>query len=130
MDLLIERQAARSGLSAADALREIMADVFSVMESHGSHVRVFFEHHRELGPADRAAIAARRDRYAAMVEAEVERGVRDGQLRPVDARLATLALFGMCNWAYQWYRVDGPLGSRELADRFWEMLFDGLRRRD
>jgi hypothetical protein len=34
----------------------------------------------------------------------------------------------MCNWAYQWYRADGPLSARGLAEAFFDLLFNGLRR--
>ena len=47
-------------------------------------------------------------------------------LRQTDRHLATLATFGMCNWAYQWYRPGGPLRSREIAYQFWSYLVYGL----
>ena len=47
-------------------------------------------------------------------------------LRQTDAHLATLAMFGMCNWAYQWYRPGGSLRSREIAYQFWNYLIYGL----
>ena len=128
IDLLIERQESRPVLGASDELREVMADVLGLMDTHRGHVRVFFEHHRELSAADRETIRVKRDRYQSLVEGVIVRGIRDGELRDVDPRLATLAVFGMCNWAYQWYRADGPLSSRELAEVFFDFLFNGLRR--
>ena len=47
----------------------------------------------------------------------------------VDPRLTTLAVLGMCNWAYQWYRPDGPLESGEIAAFFFDLLLNGLRGR-
>jgi AcrR family transcriptional regulator len=128
IDPLIERQEARvgTGISATEALRAIIGDILSYLDSHRGHVRVFFEYQRELSPVERTSIAERRDHYAALVRAELERGVATGELRRVDPWLATLALFGVCNWAYQWYRPDGPLSSRDLADAFWDILFGGL----
>ena len=128
IDLLIERQEARPGLSAAESLREIMSDVLGLMDTHHGHVRVFFEHYRELSPEDQATIARKRDVYQAMVEQVVARGIATGELRDVDPRLTTLAVFGMCNWAYQWYRSDGPLSSGEIAEVFFDLVFNGLRR--
>jgi AcrR family transcriptional regulator len=128
IDLLIERQEARSGLTGAESLREIMCDVLGLMDTHRGHVRVFFEHYRELSPDHQATIARKRDAYQALVEEVIARGVRSGEFRDVDPRLTTLAVFGMCNWAYQWYRSDGPLRSRELAELFFDLLFNGLRR--
>lgn len=129
IELLLERHRARSGLAAREELREIMADVLSLMETHRGHVRVFFEHYRELPGGRRETIRAKRDEYQREVEAVVRRGIEEGDFRPVDVRLTALAVFGMCNWAYQWYRDDGPLSAREIAEEFFDLLFDGLRRR-
>jgi AcrR family transcriptional regulator len=132
IDLLIREQHARedSGLSAAESLRRMMSDVLRLMDTHRGHVRVFFEHHRELSPEDKATIAAKRDCYASMVEGEVTRGAEAGEFRDLDPRLTTLALFGMCNWAYQWYRSDGSRTSGEIAEFFWDLLLDGLGQGD
>jgi hypothetical protein len=32
----------------------------------------------------------------------------------------------MVNWAYQWFRPDGPLGSREIAYFFCDIFLQGL----
>lgn len=132
IDLLIAQHEARARehLGAAESLRWMMIDVLGLMDTHRGHVRVFFEHHRELSAADQITIATKRDRYAAMVEAEVERGIRAGELSDVDPRLTAFALFGMCNWSYQWYRSGGARTSREIAEYFWDILINGLRPRE
>ncbi len=127
IDLLISKEAARAPLPAAEALFEVMADVLELMQTHRGHVRVFFEHHRELALEDRETIRSKRDAYQEAVETIVRHGVRDGEFREVDPRLTTLALFGMCNWAYQWYAPEGPLTPREIAERFFDLLFHGLK---
>jgi AcrR family transcriptional regulator len=128
IDLLIERQDRRSGTRMSpDALMlETMGDVLELMETHRGHVRVFFEHHRELAAEEHAAIAVKRARYEAGVTAVIQRGVDEGLFRDVDVKLATLAVFGICNWAYQWYRPDGPLRSRDIAYVFWDLLQNGM----
>jgi AcrR family transcriptional regulator len=127
IDLLIEKQEKRTDdLSAADGLRAVMRDVLDLMDTHRGHVRVFFEHYRELSPEDQQTITRKRDHYQALIEQMISRGIRRGELRDVNVRLTTLALFGMCNWAYQWYRKGGGLESKEIADLFWDMLTEGL----
>ena len=74
----------------------------------------FFEHYRELSEADQATIRDKRDRYQAHVQALVERGIATGMFRETEPRLTTLAVFGMCNWAYQWFNRDGELRAREI----------------
>jgi AcrR family transcriptional regulator len=133
IDLLISQYEARAdaGLSAADSLREIMIDILRLMDTHRGHVRVFFEHHRELSKEHKVTITAKRDRYTGMVEAEIERGIRDGEFRDLSPhRLTALALFGMCNWSYQWYQTGGARTSQEVAEYFWDLLMNGLRAED
>jgi AcrR family transcriptional regulator len=127
IDLLLAKADARDAeaLPAGEALRGIMRDVLGLMESHRGHVRVFFEHQRDLNDEHRATIRAKRDRYEEHVGAIVRRGMEEGAFRGLDHRLATLAIFGVCNWAYQWYRSGGPQTTDELADFFYALLLDG-----
>jgi AcrR family transcriptional regulator len=55
-------------------------------------------------------------------EAQKEKGIR-GDL---DARLATRLLFGMLNSVTEWYRREGALRARELADAIFRIAFEGL----
>jgi AcrR family transcriptional regulator len=117
---------ADAGLSAEEELRGMMRDVLELMQTHRGHVRVFFEHHRELTEDRQKTIRTKRDTYEEKVRTVVQRGMDDGEFRPTSARLVTLAIFGMCNWAYQWYRSGGGLDHREIAYRFWGYLVQGL----
>jgi AcrR family transcriptional regulator len=128
IDLLIARHHERAGdgLGPGASLLEYMADILGLMETHRGHVRVFFEHHRELPAAKRAAIAEKRSTYQKYVGDTVAEGMRTGEFRATDPALTTLAIFGMCNWAYQWYSVDGRVGSRDIAVHFWNLLQFGL----
>lgn len=130
VDWLLERHDARLKLplTATQLVHEMIADILELMETHRGHVRVFFEHYRELADEHKAKIKRKRDRYHAMVEEFVRRGIETGEFRPVDARLTTLAIFGAANWAYQWYLSDGRLRPREIAYVFSDLLLNGLSR--
>jgi TetR/AcrR family transcriptional regulator, cholesterol catabolism regulator len=106
-------------------LSQIMMDVVGLMETHRGHVRVFFEHHRELPDKHRALIIRERDAYEQIVIDLIDRGQREGVLRPVNTQIATLGLFGMVNWSYQWYR-RGRLSTEEIAQILWDLLFSGM----
>jgi TetR/AcrR family transcriptional regulator, cholesterol catabolism regulator len=130
IDLLIVRHEKRLGASLRpeQLLLEVMADVLELMETHHGHVRVFFEHFRELPPDAQEAIHRKRDHYEAMVRDLFTEGIKTGVFRETDPKLATLATFGMCNWAYQWYHSSGESRSREIAYQFWSYLMDGVGR--
>jgi len=129
IDLIIERQVQRDGkgLEPSELLLGVISDILALMNTHRGHVRVFFEHHRELSSQYQKIIRAKRDFYQDQVEAMVAAGVERGDFRQVDPRLTGLALFGMCNWAYQWYRKGGPRSSQEIAEFFADLLLGGIR---
>jgi AcrR family transcriptional regulator len=128
IDLLLRRHEQRvgAGLGPEQLLLEVMADILELMETHRGHVRVFFEHHRELSPDARARIWIKRQHYEHMVQQAFEDGVAAGVFRQVDARLATLGIFGMVNWAHKWYSAEDGLSSRDIACQFWNFLVHGL----
>jgi hypothetical protein len=53
-----------------------------------------------------------------------QRGIETGQIDSAEPHLTTLAVFGMCNWAYQWYRPTGSHRPRDIAAHFWRMIVD------
>jgi len=128
----IEPLIARHELRLTTALRprqlllEAMGDILELMETHRGHVRVFFEHHRELPIDKHDEVKARRDHYESLLEQVIQKGVEEGEFRSLDKRLATLAVFGMCNWAYQWFNPLGALRPREVAYLMWDILERGI----
>jgi TetR/AcrR family transcriptional regulator, cholesterol catabolism regulator len=130
IDLLIAKCLERNYLNGSPGLvlRSIMRDILDLMVTHHGHVRVFFEHYRDLPRDKQVALRVKRDCYEAIVREAVRRGVTAKEFREIDADIASRALFGMCNWAYQWYRSDGALGPREVADEFYSLLMNGLTR--
>jgi TetR/AcrR family transcriptional regulator, cholesterol catabolism regulator len=57
----------------------------------------------------------------------IRKNVNAGSFRPVDPKVDTLAMFGMCNWAYQRHRTDGLLRPREIAFQYWDMFTRGVK---
>jgi AcrR family transcriptional regulator len=131
IDLLIAKAEARAELelSSGEELRGIMRDVLELMETHRGHVRVFFEHQRELNEAQSETIRVKRDHYEQLARGIVERGMADGTFRNTEPSLVNLGMFGMCNWAYQWYRSGGRHTTDEIADFFYDLLLNGLQPR-
>lgn len=128
IDILLQRQdeRVRLGLAPADLLLGAMTDIFGLMETHRGHVRVFFEHHRELPDAARSEIRVKRDRYQRLVRDAITDGVRAGSFRDVDPDVATLAVFGVCNWAYQWWRPGSGADPALTAQKMWDLIIRGL----
>ena len=80
-----------------------------------------------LAPEHHAEVLAARDRYERALRSIIARGVRNGELRPLDPKLAAFVILGAVNWVAYWYRPDGPVPAPELAAHFTEQLLAGLR---
>jgi AcrR family transcriptional regulator len=104
---------------------ETMADIFTLMQTRPGHVRTFFEHFRELPAERQSEIQDSRDQYFGEVRAMFVDAMAAGELRQIDPTFTTLAMFGVCNWAYQWYRPDGPMEPREIAYVMFDILSNG-----
>ncbi|MET9967251.1 TetR/AcrR family transcriptional regulator [Streptomyces sp. NPDC006356] len=129
IDLIIDAQQRRldeGGLKPRELLLAIMTDLVSLMETHPGHLRVFFEHFRELPETVRDEVAGKRDRYLQMLVGVLERGVAEGEFRIADPRLTALAVLGMCNWTYQWFRPGGARDAAEVARYFYDTLMGGV----
>ena len=124
-----EEQRRSYDLPAGQHLLEIIADTLEVLAQRPGHIRVFVEHYRELDQETRDRITEERARYTQMVEDVIRSGVATGAFRPMDPRLAVLALFGACNWAYQWYRSTDGQEPRDMAYAIWDLLMRGVHAR-
>ncbi len=120
-----EDQVARND-SAIDILRGVMTSLLSIIETNPGHVRVFFEHVRDLSEDRIELVRESNADFRRKVADVIRSGIDAGELRPVDPKLAALALFGMCNWAYQWFRSGGSHTSEEVAEAFFDFLVCGL----
>jgi TetR/AcrR family transcriptional regulator, cholesterol catabolism regulator len=113
-------------LDPREGLRGVVTDIFELMHTRPGYLQVFFEHHRELPDPLRASVLEKRTRYLQLVETLIQEGVAQGIFRPVNVRLKTMALFGMTNWSYQWYRPDGLFTYREVAEEVVDTFLNGV----
>ncbi|HSM14730.1 MAG TPA: TetR/AcrR family transcriptional regulator, partial [Thermoanaerobaculia bacterium] len=102
---LAERVAADPG--GADArLRDLIAGHVLILneETPGSlaHLEV-----NEVAEDRREELLALRRRYESLITGLIEEGIASGIFRPIEARLATLALLGASNWTVKWFDQDG-----------------------
>jgi AcrR family transcriptional regulator len=75
---------------------------------------------RSLDAGNRAAIVAKRDRYAARVRTIIERGCRAGRFHTPSPRLAAFAVLEMGNGAKSWFRPGGRYSDVAVARQYGE----------
>lgn len=129
LDPLIEKASSRRGLELEPEaeLRELVFDIVDLNRSHPGFVRVFHEYVRDLPEGVVTDIERKRDHYEEHVVAVVNEIFGDGLADPVQRKVVVLSLFGMCNWAYHWYRPNGSLDSLSIAELMTDLAIHGLR---
>jgi TetR/AcrR family transcriptional regulator, cholesterol catabolism regulator len=104
------------------ALRAHLALVVEQLEI----ATVFVQEWRYLEGERRQEIVAERRRYEERIRALFREGREQSELRTdVDENVAALLFLSAANWAYTWLRPG--LDTDALADRFYELLIDGMR---
>jgi AcrR family transcriptional regulator len=102
------------------------ADVLSVIHERPRQVRVYFEYAAELPPELQARARAKRDAYEELVEQVLRAGMATGVFRDQPAEVATLAFFGLCNWAFMWYDGRGKFSHDEIAQQLSGIFLRGI----
>ncbi len=112
--------------SPVEKLRRLIQKHLEVIAEEQASATVFFHEWKVLPEEKRRQVLAWRDAYERLVLGVVEEGVRAGVFRVENPRLATLFLLSALNWTYQWYRKDGPLSLKELAEEYARLALNAL----
>jgi len=95
-----------------------------MISSEDREITVMLHENHPLPPTLRRKINGRKKDYLHFVEhviADVQR--KHNSQSQVTPRAADLALVGMINWIYQWYKPGGPLTGEEIARQYSEIFF-------
>jgi AcrR family transcriptional regulator len=116
--------------SPEEKLKKAMRSHVGVVAHAREEARVFLEEWQALEEPRRSEVKELRDRYEALWDGLIREGIEGGRFRDVDPTLARLLVLSAANWTYTWYDPAGPLSPDEIADRFTELLLDGLATRE
>lgn len=121
------QRATASAASPETKLRALCRAHLEVIDEHGDAVRVYYDEWRKLGEPEQRRIIEMRDLYESYFANVIEDGATEGLFRAVDTRSAVRVILAACNFTYQWYSPEGPLGPAEITDGFLDVILFGLR---
>lgn len=118
--------AAASAAPPAARLRAMIRAHVAVVTAAQKDAAVFLHEWRFLSPARSAQIAERRDGYEALFRETITEGIAAGDFKPVDARVAAMAILSALNGIATWFRPDGALTPDQIADQHADLFLGGL----
>ncbi len=101
--------------SPLERLRALFYGHLTALHSGGDEQAVVIQEWRSLSVKARKRVVALRDEVETMWREALDEAAAAG-LVSGDLGLLRLAMLGALNWTLQWYRHDGPLDVRGLAD--------------
>jgi len=123
----LEEIAARDA-SATERLREMVRAYALSVTANLDSVGIYLREWRSLPPPELARVRARRRAMRSLFESVIAEGIRKREFVASDAKVAALAILGMVNWIYEWYRPRGRLRPEALAQELAERAVRSVAR--
>lgn len=117
-------------LTAAEKLKRAVTEGIVRRLSSGSRF-LFFSRLEAQIPEEMGLLynQSRRHIYDFYVRC-IDEGIRAGDFRDVDPKIAAFAVIGMANWTSRWYSPNGPKSPQEIANIIADIAMQGLYRPD
>jgi AcrR family transcriptional regulator len=121
----VDRVAASNG-TAAERLRMLGNEYLDILVRYPDHVWVLLHEFPALTGERATEFHKRRHVFESAVEAILRDGVKTGEFRKTEPRVAALAWLGMHNHAYLWLRPGGRWSARDVAVDFADLFLHGI----
>jgi AcrR family transcriptional regulator len=69
----------------------------------------------------------RRDRYETYLRQLIQEAVEAGEIRDVDVAMTGRMILSTLNWMHRWYNPSMPMKPEQIADMYYDLVFNGLR---
>ncbi len=128
LELLLERISVISNQSipADQKLRQMIRTYLQILAENTDLSAVLLFEHRSLERKQHARHVPNRDKFEALWRDVLVEGVNAGSFQCDDPALTTRAILGILNWTITWYRPDGDLTIDQIADKYSQLLLNGL----
>jgi TetR/AcrR family transcriptional regulator, cholesterol catabolism regulator len=110
-----------------EKLARLIAAHLAPIETRQDYVKVFINERRYLPAASRRRLGRKTRAIERSFEHVIRAGIADGSIvRGTDARLAMLAVLGMCNAVINWRPSDQGKDTGRIAAQFAKLIANGL----
>ncbi|MCL6581428.1 MAG: TetR/AcrR family transcriptional regulator [Firmicutes bacterium] len=116
----------QSALPPREKLRQAIVTHVETVSQRQDMLTILLRERHALSPTQQAVMEEKSDHYERLFQRIIGEGIREGDFRPVDIKVTSFGILGMCNWIYQWYRAGGRLEAREIGEMFADLIFSGL----
>jgi AcrR family transcriptional regulator len=123
--LMVLEEAVAASDSPREKLRNLLVNhILGILnDGFGGVMQTDLEH---FLPEQRSQYVKRRDLFEHGVRALIDDGIRAGEFKKLNVKLAGFSILGSINWIPKWYRPSGLLSPAEIAEQMSDYFLDGL----
>lgn len=114
-------------ISFSERLRRGILGHIHVMADELTASAVFMNEHRHLSQPFLRDFLLMRINYINRFKKIIEGGIKSGEFKQVDTKLAVMTLFSSLNWMPHWYDPSGLIDPNQLGNQLADMLIEGLK---
>jgi len=114
--------------NAAEKLKMAIHNHITVITQDLNASHLFIHEWRHLSEAMRNQFISRRDSYEKEFRDIVILGFEEGEFKDVDPKFATLTILASLNWVSEWYRPQGEMQPKEIAEKLTQFILAGLQK--
>ncbi|WP_169560530.1 TetR/AcrR family transcriptional regulator [Nevskia ramosa] len=112
----ILRRALAADGTTTERLSEAVKAIVRTIVAAQRYTAIFFREQKNFDAEIRAPLETMHREFDDLLAQLLQEGVDKGEFQIDDVRLCSLAIGGMINWAYTWYRENGRLSIDALCD--------------
>lgn len=87
---------------------------------------VFIHEWRHLSAERLSKFTERRDAYEKQFRSILRLGEQEGSFRDLDEKFAVITILSALNAVIEWYKPDGPLSAKQVAQKLTDFILTGL----
>ncbi|MBD8032471.1 TetR/AcrR family transcriptional regulator [Solibacillus merdavium] len=110
-----------------DKVSALLFAFTNVFDVYQRHITVFYNESAYLPLEYKNIIKEKRTEYQKLIEQVIEEGKEGGHFRPeISTTITTMAIIGLVNWTYKWYRQNGSLTMEQITHHFNDLILRGV----
>ncbi|SES78176.1 transcriptional regulator, TetR family [Oceanobacillus limi] len=108
-------------------LQAIIKSFIKVFDLYKAHISVFYQESNYLKGNYQVSIKCKRKQFKQIILNVIEEGQHTGEFRDnISIEISTMAILGMVNWTYKWYKKTGDKSIDEIGDIFVDIVLRAI----
>lgn len=115
----------KSSLSTREKIRQFIEYHVVFGADNADLAKITFEQLNILPKRSREVVKRKQREVVDFLQSLLQSGVDEGIVSVDNTRLAAIAIIGMCNWTYHWYKPEGKMSPQQIANVYINLLENG-----